>query len=259
MSKDKDETAKTYAEIWGEAIHSNRHLRVLTMGLAGLCLLMLVVIIRLSSVEPPRPIVVRVDEVGRAEALAYETVEARADPLDPTTKYFLNRFIDDYYSRRRATVEQAWARSLRFLTTGLANEAFRNEGQNVAMLAAGASRDERQVERVVLRVQAKPTGTPRRDRRLRPRSHGERGRDRARTLDCFPSIHVPGNDPARVDGFQSDGNHHQLPARRPGFSHRRVEMIEHLREREKALEPFRLERPRGGMGRPGLSPQRRVH
>ena len=39
MSKEKDETAKTYAEIWGEAIHSNRHLRVLSMGLAGLCLL----------------------------------------------------------------------------------------------------------------------------------------------------------------------------------------------------------------------------
>ena len=33
MSNDKDETAKTYAEIWGEAIHSNRHLRVLVDGL----------------------------------------------------------------------------------------------------------------------------------------------------------------------------------------------------------------------------------
>ena len=142
MSNDKNETGKTYAEIWGEAIHSNRHLRVLSMGLAGLCLLLVVIIIRLSSVEAPRPIVVRVDEVGRA------------DPLDPTTKYFLNRFIDDYYSRRRATVEQAWARSLRFLTTGLANEAFRAEGRNVAMLAAGAAREELQVERVVLRIQA---------------------------------------------------------------------------------------------------------
>ena len=154
MSNEKDETGKTYAEIWGETIHSNRHLRVLSMGLAGLCLLLVVIIVRLSSVEAPRPIVVRVDEVGRAEALSYETVEAQADPLDPTTKYFLNRFIDDYYSRRRATVEQAWARSLRFLTTGLANEAFRAEGRNVAMLAAGATRDEFQVERVVLRIQA---------------------------------------------------------------------------------------------------------
>ena len=122
MSTEKDGTGRTYAEIWGEAIHSNRHLRVLSMG--------------------------------RAEALAYETVEAQADPLDPTTKYFLNRFIDDYYSRRRATVEQAWARGLRFLTTGLANEAFRAEGRNVAMLAAGATREELQVERVVLRIQA---------------------------------------------------------------------------------------------------------
>ena len=54
MSKE-NETAKTYAEIWGEAIHSNRHLRVLSMGLAGLCLLLVVNIIRLSSVEAPRP------------------------------------------------------------------------------------------------------------------------------------------------------------------------------------------------------------
>ena len=156
MSTEKNETGKTYAEIWGEAIHSNRHLRVLSMGLGGIILLLVVIVIQLSSVEAPRPIVIRVDEVGRAEALAYEAVEAQADPLDPTTKYFLNRFIDDYYSRRRATVEQAWARSLRFLTTGLANEAFRSEGQNIAMLAAGVNREERQVERVVLRIQANP-------------------------------------------------------------------------------------------------------
>ena len=154
MSKFKDETGKTYAEIWGEAIHSNRHLRVLSMGLAGICLLLVFIIVRLSSIEAPRPIVVRVDEVGRAEALSYDTVEAQADPLDPTTKYFLNRFIDDYYSRRRATVEQAWSRSLRFLTTELANEAFRSEGQNIATVASGFSREELQVERVVLRIQA---------------------------------------------------------------------------------------------------------
>ena len=156
MANTEQDSDKTYADIWGEAVHSNRHLRVLSMGLAGLIVLLAVVIIRLSSVELPKPIVVRVDEVGRAEALAYETVEAQADPLDPTTKYFLNRFIDDYYSRRAATVEQSWPRSLRFLTTTLANEAFRLQGDNVAMLAAGAARDELQVERVTLRIQASP-------------------------------------------------------------------------------------------------------
>ena len=91
-----------YAEIWGEAIHSNRHLRVVSVGLGIGVLLLIIVVIRIASVEPPRPIVVRVDEVGRAEAVAYELMEAQADPLDPTTKYFLNRFIYDFYSRRRA-------------------------------------------------------------------------------------------------------------------------------------------------------------
>ncbi len=40
-----------------------------TVGLSIAVLLLIVVVIRIVSVEPPRPIVVRVDEVGRAEAV----------------------------------------------------------------------------------------------------------------------------------------------------------------------------------------------
>ena len=145
-----------YAEIWGEAIHTNRHLRMISGGLAIAVLLLIVVVLRIVSVEPPRPIVVRVDEVGRAEAISYEAMEAQADPLDPTTKYFLNRFIYDFYSRRRATVAENWSRSLRFLSTELANASFRTESQNVALLAAGGARDELQVARVILRIQPNP-------------------------------------------------------------------------------------------------------
>ena len=145
-----------YAEIWGEAIHANRHLRMISGGLTIAMLFLIVVIIRIVSVEPPRPIVVRVDEVGRAEAISYEAMEAQADPLDPTTKYFLNRFIYDFYSRRRATVAENWSRSLRFLSTELANASFRAESQNVALLAAGGARDELQVSRVILRIQPNP-------------------------------------------------------------------------------------------------------
>ena len=145
-----------YAEIWGEAIHANRHLRMISGGLAIGVLLLILVVFRIVSVEPPRPIVVRVDEVGRAEAVSYNAMEAQADPLDPTTKYFLNRFIYDFYSRRRATVAENWSRSLRFLSTELANASFRAESQNVALLAAGGARDELQVSRVILRIQPNP-------------------------------------------------------------------------------------------------------
>ena len=147
---------KEFAEIWAEAVTSSRHLRLFTLVLGGGLLLLLVAVVRLSGVDAPRPIVIRVDEVGRAEALAYEAVEAQADPLDPTTKYFLNQFLTDYYSRRTATAQSAWSRALRFLTVDLANAAFRTESESVASVAAGVTVEELQVEGVVLRIQPQP-------------------------------------------------------------------------------------------------------
>ena len=152
----KKDAGQEFAEIWGEAIHSARHLRILTVLLGVLCLLLIFTVFRLSGAEPPRPIVVRVDEVGRAEAVAYEVAQAQADPLDPTTKYFLLRFLHDFYGRQTATVEEYWARSLRFLTPDLATAAFRRASENVAMVAAGRTSEELRVDRVVLRIQAQP-------------------------------------------------------------------------------------------------------
>ena len=147
---------KEFADIWGEIVVSNRHFRLTTYGLAAVLLLLLVVVVRLSSVESPKPIVIRVDEVGRAEALAYAAVEAKADPLDPTTKFFLNAFVTDFYSRRTATAATAWSRSLRFLAADLANATFRAESEAVAAIAAGLNSDERQVENVVLIIRPNP-------------------------------------------------------------------------------------------------------
>ena len=155
MNREHD-AGREYAEIWGETVEANRKLRTLAMILAAACLALGVLLLRVATVEPPRPIVVRVDEVGRAEAVAYEAATAQADPLDPTTKYFLNRFISDFYSRRRATVEEHWTRSLRFLSTELANAAFTRDGAEVAAMAAGTADTEHQVEQVVLRIHPAP-------------------------------------------------------------------------------------------------------
>ena len=177
-SKDTD---REYAEIWGETVSSNRHLRLLSMGLGGLTLLLAVVVVRLGFREMPRPIVVRVDEVGRAEALQYEAVEAKSDPLDPTTKYFLNRFIHDHYSRRAATVQQHWTRSLRFLTTDLANAAFQDENRNIALVAARAAPEESKVENIVLRIHANrspPHGATADFEMVRIRQEKEVGREK---------------------------------------------------------------------------------
>ena len=155
MKRDRH-AGREYAEIWGEAVHANRRLRTILILLAASCVLGVLVLLRIAGAEPPRPIVVRVDEVGRAEAVAYEAATAQADPLDPTTKYFLNRFVHDFHSRRRATVEEQWTRSLRFLSTELANAAFQRDGTEVAAMAAGTADTEIQVEQVVLRIHPSP-------------------------------------------------------------------------------------------------------
>ena len=156
MKRDNANTGREYAEIWGEAVQANRKLRTILVFLSASIVLGVFVLLRIAGAEPPKPIVVRVDEVGRAEALAYEAATAQADPLDPTTKYFLNRFVHDFHSRRRATVEEHWTRSLRFLSTELANAAFQRDGPEVASVAAGTADTERDVENVVLRIHPAP-------------------------------------------------------------------------------------------------------
>ena len=83
--------------------------------------------VRLAWAPQPKLLVVRVDEVGRAEAVAYEAMEAQADPLDPTTG-----FVVDHYSRRRGTVREYWERSLWFLTPEVANAAYAEQAEDVA-------------------------------------------------------------------------------------------------------------------------------
>ncbi len=86
MKRDRN-AGREYAEIWGETVQANRKLRTILIFLSASIVLGVFVLLRIAGVEPPKPIVIRVDEVGRAEALAYEAATAQADPLDPTTKY----------------------------------------------------------------------------------------------------------------------------------------------------------------------------
>ena len=156
MTKRDKGAGREYAEIWGEAVRANRKLRTILIFLSASMVLGVMVLLRIAGTEPPKPIVVRVDEVGRAEALAYEAATAQADPLDPTTKYFLNRFVHDFHARRRATAREQWTRSLRFLSTQLANAAFQRDGEEVAATAAGTAETELEVEQVVLRIHPAP-------------------------------------------------------------------------------------------------------
>ena len=150
--KAKPDPGAEFADIWALQLTSQRHHRLVTYGLAGVLLILLLIVFRLSDVQPPKPIVIRVDDVGRAEALAYEAVEAAPTPTDPTTKYFLNQFVTDYYGRRAVNVQTAWPRALLFLEASLSRQAATEQTDSVALLAAGFAAAQRVVENVTIRI-----------------------------------------------------------------------------------------------------------
>jgi type IV secretion system protein VirB5 len=51
-----------------------------------------------------KPLVIRVNEVGRAEAVAYQDFTYK--PQAPEIRYFLTQFVTGYYSRNHKTVAQ---------------------------------------------------------------------------------------------------------------------------------------------------------
>jgi type IV secretory pathway TrbF-like protein len=63
--------------------------------------------------------VIRINEVGRAEAVAYDSLTYQ--PRDAEVRYFLMDFVTRHYSRIRATVRENFARSLYFLDGRLAD------------------------------------------------------------------------------------------------------------------------------------------
>ena len=80
----------------------------------------------------------------------------RPIPATPPPSISSTAFLHDHFGRRRATVQQYWPRSLRFLSIDLANAAFTASNEEIAMLAAGITLEELRVENVILRIQANP-------------------------------------------------------------------------------------------------------
>jgi type IV secretion system protein VirB5 len=92
----------------------------------------------LGTLRNYKPLVVRIDEIGRAEAIKYGSLEYQ--PRDAEIRYFLMQFVTKHYSRRHATVREDYAASLYYLDGRLANatiEANRKSKTIETFLAGG--------------------------------------------------------------------------------------------------------------------------
>ena len=72
-----------------------------------------------------KPLVIRIDDVGRAEAVAYDATSYK--PQAPELRYFLTRFVTTHFSRLRATVQRDYPDSLFFLAPALADATISSE------------------------------------------------------------------------------------------------------------------------------------
>jgi type IV secretory pathway TrbF-like protein len=75
-----------------------------------------------------RPLVIRIDDLGRAEAINYHNLEYK--PQDAEAKYFLSQFCALYYRRNRYTIQDDFSKSLYFLDGKLADgilDAYRKD------------------------------------------------------------------------------------------------------------------------------------
>ena len=83
-----------------------------------------------TAAQQREKIVVRIDDVGRAQAVGF-TSAGKVQPNE--TKYFLAQFVHDYYGRSRASIREDFMRSLMFLNSPYATSRMEEDRKSKAI------------------------------------------------------------------------------------------------------------------------------
>src|ERR1700726_3274189 len=106
--------AERYLEQYGDPLVMNTYLKVTILVLAVVCLALAVLVFRgQKALANMHPLIVRINDVGRAEAIDYRNFQYR--PQEAENKYYLTRWAELYFSRNRFTIERDQTNSLYFL------------------------------------------------------------------------------------------------------------------------------------------------
>ncbi len=149
--KSLDSAKRQFVEVYGSALVLNTYLKIalvlvslIALGLIGLN------VYTTSRYAQIKPLVIRIDEVGRAEAVAYDAT--RYAPQPPELRYFLTQFIVKHFSRIRATVQREYPDSLLFLEPTLADATIAQNDQSRTLEAFMTTPSADEVDVVVQNV-----------------------------------------------------------------------------------------------------------
>jgi len=114
---------------FGSSLVTNNYLRIALFCVCALAMGLLFLNLRtLRTIESYKPLVIRINEIGRAEAISYGSLEYK--PRDAEIRYFLIQFVTKHYSRRCATVREDYAASLYYLDGRLADATIQFNRKN---------------------------------------------------------------------------------------------------------------------------------
>ena len=120
---------RQFVELYGSALVMNTYLKIALLLVSLLALGLLALNFRTQTkYANVKPLVVRIDEVGRAEAVQYDA--SSYQPRAPELRYFLTQFAVKHFSRIRATVQREYADSLFFLDPALADATIAQNEQS---------------------------------------------------------------------------------------------------------------------------------
>jgi type IV secretory pathway TrbF-like protein len=131
MSDDRtfQDAKRLYLEQYGDPMVTNTYLKIALTLVSLIAVGLLVVDWKtIKTFENFRPLVIRIDDLGRAEAINYHNLEYK--PQDAEAKYFLSQFCALYYRRNRYTIQNDFSKALYFLDGKLADgilDAYRKD------------------------------------------------------------------------------------------------------------------------------------
>lgn len=156
--KNFEAAKRQYVELYGSLAIMNTYLKIGLLALSAVALGLIVLNIRTyNAYHHLQPLVIRINELGRAEAVNYGSLNY--EPQEAEIKYFLVRFVTGYYGRIHATFKESYPQSLYFLDTRLASaviEANRKTKAFDLFLTGQADETDIQIKNVAIEDLRKP-------------------------------------------------------------------------------------------------------
>lgn len=126
-----DDAKRQYVELFGSALVMNTYLKIAVLALSLVaCGLVFLNVHSMRRFAQIKPLVIRIDEIGRAQAVSYDAMTYKPAGQAPELKYFLVQFMTKHYGRMRATVKSQYAESLYFMESSLAEATIAHDQRN---------------------------------------------------------------------------------------------------------------------------------